>query len=318
MVPVIPHGTPFRWPENISGARFAAHIHSGLAVGCRVALLGLPDDLGVRLNHGRPGAAHGPRAFREALTRYGAALPASWEYARVFDAGDVIPAHGHDEAAITETHRRVTLAVRAICELGLIPVGVGGGHDLTFPFVRGVIEHHRAASPAQRFEGVYADAHLDVRDAVGSGMPFRRLIEDCGVACLDVVGLDPFANAREHCEWFAAREGRVHAAGEAFPPVRAAGSLRFVSFDLDAVDASAAPGVSAMNPDGMSSRQAHDLALAAGRCPSVACFDIMELSPPHDEQGRTARLAAHLFLAFLRGLAARPAVSPPLNLSKLM
>jgi arginase family enzyme len=33
-------------------------------------------------------------------------------------------------------------------------------------------------------------------------------------------------------------------------------------------------------------------------------MDFMELSPPHDAQGRTARLAAHLFLAFLAGFSA--------------
>jgi arginase family enzyme len=32
----------------------------------------------------------------------------------------------------------------------------------------------------------------------------------------------------------------------------------------------------------------------------------MELNPEFDAEGRTARLAAHMFLTFLRGLAERP------------
>ena len=36
-----------------------------------LGLIGLPDDLGVRLNGGRPGAAAGPAALRVALERLG-------------------------------------------------------------------------------------------------------------------------------------------------------------------------------------------------------------------------------------------------------
>jgi formiminoglutamase/guanidinobutyrase len=49
------------------------------------------------------------------------------------------------------------------------------------------------------------------------------------------------------------------------------------------------------------------LARAAGRHPAVRHFDVMELCPVHDEGDRTARLAALLVLAFLAGLAERPA-----------
>ena len=44
----------------------------------------------------------------------------------------------------------------------------------------------------------------------------------------------------------------------------------------------------------------------AGRDPRVVCFDLMELCPAHDVGGRTARVACHLFLSFLRGMSERP------------
>ena len=303
---LIPHCTPPQWPADIPAGRFAAGIRRGDPAGCRVALLGLPDDLGIRLNNGRPGAAEGPKAFRAALVRYGAASPCGWEYPAVFDAGDVIPADGSDENALHETHRRVSEAVGEIMRRGLFPIAIGGGHDLTFPFVRGVIAYYRRANPKQRFEGAYFDAHLDVRDTVGSGMPFRRLVEACGVAALDLYGFSPFANTPAHLAWFLANGGRVQGEGdESLAEPGAPGSLRFVSLDLDVVDASAAPGVSAMNPCGLLPAAVAKLVEDAGRSPDVACFDIMELSPRHDHEQRTARLAAHMFLTFLRGLAGR-------------
>jgi formiminoglutamase len=81
----------------------------------------------------------------------------------------------------------------------------------------------------------------------------------------------------------------------------------FVSLDLDVMDAAYAPGVSAMNPAGWAPWHFDAWLRSAGANPRVKCFDIMELCPPHDEGGRTARLAAHFFLSFLRGLAEREA-----------
>lgn len=302
---MIPHTQPGRQTAP-APSRFASLIRSA-PDGCSVALLGLADDLGVRLNHGRPGAAHGPAAFRDALSRYGVRDGYGWNWPIVFDAGDIIPAEGDSESSLHETHRRVSQAAEALVKLGLFPIGVGGGHDLTFPFVRGVIAGLRAtgrSSPAP--DGLYFDAHLDVRDTVGSGMPFRRLVEDCGVSSLAVHGLNEFANSREHVEWFRARGGVIELA-ESAPPSHTLGSDNglFVSMDLDVLDASHAPGVSALNPDGWSVRTLASWALKAGQSPDVRCFDIMELNPAHDIDGCTARAASHLFLSFLRGFASR-------------
>jgi len=286
---------PGHWPGAINAGRFASLIQHDSADGCRVALLGLPDDTGVGLNGGRVGAAGGPDAFRAALACYGAAEPSGFAWPGVFDAGDVEPTGDLDR-----THDRVSQASEAIVRSGLIPVGIGGGHDLTYALVRGVIR----GDPG-RWAGVYFDAHLDVRPDPGSGMSFRRLVEDCGVCGLYVHGLDPLVNSREHLRWFEAHGGRI----DAFEPTDSwpiqPGDRCFVSLDLDVIDASFAPGVSATNPNGWSPDLAGRWAEAAGRHPAVRCMDIMELNPAFDPDGRTARLAAHLFLRFLRGLAGR-------------
>lgn len=133
-----------------------------------IGLVGLADDEGVKLNNGRRGDKDGPRAIRHALANYGQTRSiglsdtAFGTTIRIVDAGDLIP--GRD---LTETHDRVTASVRGLLELGLLPIGIGGGHDLTFQLVRAV-----AAAMAGALHGVYFDAHLDVRESLGSGMPF--------------------------------------------------------------------------------------------------------------------------------------------------
>lgn len=304
MTSVIPHTSPPAWPAGIASTRFASLVRTDDWRSCRIALLGLPDDLGVRLNSGRPGANDAPRAFRAALARLGVAQPAGWDWPRVFDAGDVVPAEGDTEEALAQTHDRVTLAAGALLDRGLFPIGVGGGHDLTFPFVRALAQR---VSP---LAGIYFDAHLDVREGAGSGMPFRRLVEECRVAPLWLHGEVPIANSRAHYDWFVQHQGTSWSRTPRPGAAPAIGPLPegacFASFDLDVIDAAHAPGVSAMNPAGWSAMHAQAWCEYLGRDARVRCFDLMELSPPHDESGRTARLAAHLFLSFLRGFAERP------------
>lgn len=317
--------------------------------------MGLPDDLGVRLNGGRPGAAEGPTAFRAALARYGVAEPdprgmmqfnysdtphwkdiskrqAEWlerpVYPRVFDAGDVIPAKGDDEAALAETHDRVSAASAALVEAGLFPIAIGGGHDLTYAFIRGVSRglNEREARAARdglaavkpsrpRTICAYFDPHLDVRPTVGSGMSFRRLIEEHVIDYAFNYGFSPLVNSREHVAW--GLENRVYATGcngknaddvdEWFPKkLRDQADRTYCSFDLDVLDQSIAPGVSAMNPDGLTVGTAAKALLGITRIASLRCLDFMELSPPHDDRGRTARVAAHLFLIALSGLLQGP------------
>jgi len=287
----VPHCQPGTWPAEISPGRFASRVRRDAPDGCRVAILGMPDDLGVRMNGGRPGAAEGPTALRAALARYGAADASGIDWPGVFDAGDVRPA-----ADLDETHDRVSVAVEALLAADLFPVGVGGGHDLTYAFVRPI------ATRLPGMVGVYLDAHLDVREEKGSGMSFRRLVEDCSVGELHVLGLDRFANGAEHVRWFQGHGGRIDALEPADPLPD--GDL-FVSLDLDVIDQAYAPGVSAMNPRGWTPGQAEAWVRSAGRSARVRCFDVMELSPPHDEGGRTARLAARLVLAFLEGFSER-------------
>jgi formimidoylglutamase len=301
----IPFTQPPAYPPGISPTRFATTIRTDTAQGCQIALLGLADDLGVKLNNGRPGAKEGPRAFREALSKYGVADPHGYDWPTVFDAGDIIPAEGGAEDALHETHRRVTAATKAILDLGLFPIAIGGGHDLTFPFVRGVIEWHREKKSESIEHGIYYDAHLDVRETVGSGMPFRKLIEDCCVKHLVLHGINPFANSRAHVDWFVAHGGRIRnwdapPRPERLPPF-------FLSLDLDVLDASIAPGVSAINPSGAKMKVTQYALRRSAMAPGLRCFDIMELNPRFDIDHRTARVAAHLFLTFLRGYAQRHA-----------
>ena len=318
MTRVAPYTLAPHWPE-MAPDRFAHCIEAHDPEGCRVALLGLPDDTGVALNGGRPGAADGPTAVRRALVRFGASFDAERRApvsTRVFDAGDVEPSSDPDRAtALVRTHERITQAATALHERGLIVLGLGGGHDLTAPTVRALAQHEGAA-----LGGINLDPHLDVRETIGSGMPFRVLIEDghLDASRFTVLGAGRFSNTQAHIDYLQSRGGQIvltedfrqceaEAVEAAF--TRAKGTdgkgAMFVSIDLDCLDASVAPGVSALNPNGLGVDIAARLAERAGRDARVKHCDIMELNPKHDLDGRTAQIAALLVLHFVAGVEAR-------------
>lgn len=299
-VPNVPHCTPAQYPSGIASTRFASTIQTTSSEGCAIAILGLPDDLGVRLNNGRPGAKDGPRAFREAISKYGVSAPYECDFPRVFDAGDVQPAPGDSVQSLHETHNRVSAASEFLAKAGLLVIGIGGGHDLTYPLVRGA---YRALGQ-KPLCGVYFDPHLDVRETPGSGMSFRKLIEEKIASRLRIVGYNPLVNHRDHTDWFVDNHGAIALLGaDPFGGLELSGS--FVSVDMDCIDMSAAPGVSAPNPSGIAPAILAEHMQKLGTHFNLASLDFMELCPAHDEGARTARLAAHLFLSFLYGMGLR-------------
>jgi formiminoglutamase len=326
----LPNTKPGTWPDIRPGG-LADALSSGWR-GLReakpttdlpapIALLGLPDDTGVRLNNGRAGASHGPAAFRAALARFGNPFDGATGNpltARFADCGDIVCSdHPDPETRLHENHDRASEAVESLQRAGFITVGIGGGHDGTFAFARGLARHLQRADPDARLGGINLDPHLDVRETNGSGMPFRQLIEQqqLNPARFVELGAGRFSNSREHIEYLTSRgshpvpidrlladpSAAIHAAFEA---AFASGGDGFVTIDLDAIDGAFAPGVSAVNPMGVSPAIAAMVVERAGATPGVRHFDIMELSPPHDD-GRTARIAAMLFAHFLAGFERR-------------
>lgn len=300
-----------------------------------IALIGLADDLGVRLNHGRPGAAAGPKAIRQAMCTYGVVDPEGFAWPTIIDVGDIIPAEGSGEAALHATHDRVRRVVMEVMTAGCFPIGLGGGHDLTLPCVSAVARFARERVPSMKIGGVYIDPHLDVRPTVGSGMPFRRLMEEDGIGPLVNIGWNRLANSADHVQYFRSGPAAVSAAtgnrmlslqeaqelmAQSQPTVRGAGRCSlfhtlhqpqgfFLSVDLDALDSSVMPAVSAINPSGLSMREIESIIAHVCLDDRLLACDLMELCPEHDAGGRGARVAAHVLWQMIAHLSHRFAAS---------
>ncbi len=274
----------------------------------RVAVVGFPSDEGVRRNGGRPGAAAGPDALRRALYKLtpDAEHPAFTSLLdRTADLGDV-PVTGDVEA----DQQRLGETLAPLLAAGVVPVLLGGGHETSFGHFLGYV------GADLDVEILNWDAHVDVRplkDGLAhSGSPFRQALEHESGRCTryQVAGLQPHSTARAHLDVIDEHAGEViwrrslHevrvrsvAIGLANPTL--------ATFDLDAVDAASAPGVSAPNVGGLPADLWLYAAYEMGRSPLVGSVDVVELNPAFDLDGRTARLAALTVWHFLKGLAER-------------
>lgn len=274
-----------------------------------VALIGFPSDEGVRRNLGRPGSAEGPREIRRWLYRMTPdAERAELSRAlleRTADLGDVAVT-GDLEA----DQERLARVVAAQLSSGRLPIVLGGGHEVTYGHFLGRVGAGRP------LELLNWDAHPDVRPVAGgrgsSGTSFRQALEHPSGLCrrYRVFGLQRHSVAAAHLDWLRGRggEARFHdqvAALGVSEVYLGCTSDCLVSFDLDAVEAASAPGVSAPSSGGLAVATWLAAAEEAGACRQVGSIDVAELNPRLDIDGRTARLAALTVWRFLRGLTRR-------------
>ena len=274
-----------------------------------LVLIGFPTDEGVRRNGGRAGSAKAPATIREQLFRL---TPDPRIFNRhievlrkIVDLGDI-----GTTSDLEADQQRLGTVVRGILRRGAIPIIFGGGHETAYGHYLGYADGDNSTSI------INWDAHTDVRPLrdgqAHSGSPFRQAIEHPTQPCRRylVAGLQPASVAHDHLAFVDAHGGRAWFARDIDQHIidRIYGLIdsdAMVTFDLDAVAEADAPGVSAPAVDGLSVRHWLYAARRAGENSTIKSFDICELNPRLDVDGRTARLAARTVWEFIRGVVDR-------------
>jgi formiminoglutamase len=284
-----------------------------------VILFGIPTDEGIRRNGGRIGASEAPNAIRQwlgKLTPYaGPHFNRHVNDLRIVDLGDV------PSGDLETMHEAAAIIAKEMIAAGKIVIVLGGGHDITYPLVRGF----KHGTQSDTIGLINIDAHLDVRQKKNglhhSGSSFRLLLEEGIIKGphFAEIGIQSFAASEKHFDWVIQQGARILTFEDAttahlpnaFEECEFAITHSdpkfpvYLSFDMDCVRTSDAPGVSAPAPIGFLAEEAYELSVAAGLSKNVRMFDIVEVSPPHDVDGRTARLAARMIAGFLTGVANR-------------
>lgn len=278
-----------------------------------IVLIGAPDDTGVKLNRGRPGAKDGPDAIRSAFYKFAWPLSPRFDRFRWLDAGNI---HVSDQILIT--HERAFNAASMIAACGATVIALGGGHDFAAPHILGTFSGLRESKRAKKFGVINVDPHLDVREFENglphSGTPFRQILESGMVSGPNLIqfGARNGRNARAHFEFCKTKKVKVREFGglrgkgsiiNQFKSELAALSKRCeaVALTIDMDSCADMEGVSAAPVIGFSAWELCQMAELAGANRKVAILELAEVAPSLDPTGRSARIAAEVLFHFLLG-----------------
>ena len=275
-----------------------------------VAIVGVPLDIGTS---NRVGTRYGPRQirFESVLVRpYGMATGAApFDSFQIADTGDVAvnPYNLLKSVDIIEDHFR-----RLITQAS-VTVALGGDHTVTLPILRALAAHHGPIAL------IHVDAHADMNDEmfgerITHGTIFRRAIEE-GLITADKmyqIGLRATGYSAEDFDWgrdqgvtvISAEQCWYNSLAPIMDRIRATlGSEHpvYLSFDIDGLDPSAAPGTGTPEPGGLTSSQGLEIIRGCFGLNLIGC-DLVEVAPPYDPTGNTALLASNLVFEMLCAL----------------
>lgn len=304
-------------PENIedkfpySGIpTFYKFPHSKELKGFDVAMVGVPFDHGTT---NRPGTRYGPRAIRIASQSYGIYIHSPdgaydleqkdhiLKNVNVIDYGDV---------GILPTHTRTNMRMihdtfRKIVESDVFPVAFGGDHSITFPLIDAF---------EVPLDIVHFDTHLDFIDNIGGvkfshANPIKRASELENVNNITQIGIRGFTDSKTNYEEAQKYGSKIITAKSVFE----SGIRRvldeipdseniYVTFDIDVLDPSIAPGTGTPEPGGLNYHQMRELLQNLPEKSNIIGFDLVEVNPVYDPMELTSHVASRLALDFLAAI----------------
>ena len=269
-------------------------------------IVGIPFDIATS---NRPGARLAPREIRDEsrlLRPYNMATRAMpFDSMQVADLGD-LPINTYN---IEKSYEIIESHYGQILASGCIPFALGGDHSIVLPILRAMHQVHGPVAV------IHVDAHADANDHMFGerythGTPFRRAVEEKLLACDKVaqIGLRGTGYHPDDFDWCREQGFRVVEAQECWhkslTPLMT--NLRsaignhptYISFDIDGLDPSVAPGTGTPEPGGLTIVQAFEIIRGCNGLNIVGC-DLVEVSPPFDLSRNTSLLAANLVYEML-------------------
>jgi agmatinase len=274
--------------------------------GVDVVVTGVPLDTATT---NRPGARFGPRAVRAASTimawerPYGMAFD-PFEKLAVTDYGDCFFDHGRPESipAAIEAH------ASNIIGQGPALLTIGGDHFVSYPLLKAHVAKHGAPLSLVHFDA-HSDTWPDEGGRVDHGTMFHHAAKEGLVdpARSVQVGLrttnhDTMGFNVLDAPWV--HEHGIEAVAARIREVVGDGRV-YLTFDIDCLDPSFAPGTGTPVCGGLSSYQAIEILRRLAGI-DVIGMDVVEVAPAYDVGEITALAAAHLAMEMLFLYASRP------------
>lgn len=278
------------------------------------AIIGVPLDDGQSW---KTGSRFAPRTIRNASTYFSTKkyhLGLKFDYFQnieLVDYGDTKIFPGY----IEKSQRQITTKILQTLECGVMPIIIGGDHSITHPILKAYQEVN-----SKKLGIIQVDAHLDMRPGalegrISNGTPMRGIIEEKLIDPKNLVqiGIRDFVHKDD---WDYAKENQVKTYTMPFIEENGLNSVVnealnyawdgvedvYLTFDIDAIDPSSAPGTGSPTFGGFSSNQALEIIRMIAK-KGLAGFDLVEVLPTYDLHDITSTLSARIIVELLASLS---------------
>lgn len=266
--------------------------------GADYAVAGVPFDLATT---NRPGARFGPAAIRAASAHLSWGPPWPWGFdpfdrLAVVDYGDCSFDFGQPQ----DIPAQIQAHAAAIVERDVHPVTLGGDHFATLPVLRACAARHGPLA-LLHFDA-HSDTWQDAERRTDHGTMFFHAVREGIVdpARSVQVGIRTHNSDPLGFTWLDAAWVHEHSADQAIAEIRrvVGGGRAYLTFDIDCLDPSCAPGTGTPVCGGLATHQAQAIVRGLGEIDFVG-MDMMEVAPAYDSAEITALAAASLILDYL-------------------
>ncbi len=298
-------GSGIRVEPTYSGAlSFGRRRYSKDLTAVDLAVIGLPYDLATT---GRPGARYGPRAVREASAMIAWDRVHGWEFdpfeaLSVIDYGDVL----FDPGAAVTVPETIEGQFKTVHSAGVKTLMLGGDHFSSYPVLKSL-----AAVEKQPISLIHFDAHSDTWEdeegRIDHGTMFYHAAKQGIVDPKHSVqiGIRTFNEKTHGFNILSAEDVRVRGVDAVIKFIRDIVGQRpaYITFDIDCLDPSMAPGTGTPVIGGLSTMEAQ-LILRGLRGVNLRSADVVEVAPAYDHAQITALAAATIAMNLVALFAA--------------
>jgi arginase len=223
---------------------------------------------------------------------------------------------------IIKTSKKLAEKVEKVLDKGDFPLCIGGDHSIALGMISGIATFCKKKK--QKLGVIWIDAHSDMNTDETSpsgnihGMPLAALM---GLGYADLVNFQGFSPKlqSENCAIIGVRsvdEGEKTNIKKLKVPIYTMNDIDklgihriitkvlkqfrekvdhiHISFDLDSVDPSVAPGVGTPVAGGLSYREAHLLMEIIAECGCMSSLEVAEVNPILDQRNQSAVFTAEL------------------------
>jgi len=269
-----------------------------------LALIGVPDDRGSRTNMGNDKA---PDAIRDEFFKLH--IPFAEREMKIIDLGNIIIGESQKD-----TQFAIASVVLHLLTRKVIPIIIGGGHDLSYGQYLGYQELYKLVNM------VVIDEKIDIIESEEECQDARGFLS-CILTHnpnylfnLSLIGYQSYLNnpfvieMLESLNYDCIRLGIARQQLDALEPLLRDADL--VSIDMSAIRMADSPAHFSPSPNGFTGEELCQLARYAGLSDKLTSFGIYELNPLYDHRYQSCQLAAQMIWCFVEGFYNRKGDHP--------